>query len=77
MTFEEWVEATRKGPSLEDDATDHAAPSIDAIAYDAFSGGVEEEETQKPETLKNPDPPSPPGPRSLIKKRLSQPSLSK
>jgi hypothetical protein len=78
MTYEQWVKATKEGMSLGDDAADDAAPSIDATAYDAFSGGIEEEEeSQKPEILKNPDPPSSPGPRALFKKPLGQPSLSK
>jgi hypothetical protein len=77
MTYEQWVEATKKGISLEDDAADKATPSLDVSAYDAFSGGIEEDETPNPEALKNPDPPSDPGARGLFKKHLGQPSLSK
>jgi hypothetical protein len=81
MTYEQWVEATKKGISLGDDAAndaaDNATPIIDPIAYNAFSGEGEEEEAQKPETFKNPDPPSHPGPRGLFKKPLGQAFLSK
>jgi hypothetical protein len=85
MTFEQWVEATKKGAALGDDATDNAtdnaadnaAPSIDTIAYDAFSGGVEEEETQKPDTTEEPVQPSSHVPRGLLRKPLAQRSLSK
>jgi hypothetical protein len=81
MTYEQWVNATKKGISLGDDAengaVEDAATSIDVMAFDAFSGGIEEEEDQKPEALKKPDPPSPPGPRGIYKKSLGQPSLSK
>jgi len=77
MTYEQWVEATKGGITLEDDSVDHATLIIDPIACNAFSGEGEEEETQKPETPKNPDPPPPSGPRVLFKKPLGQPSLSK
>jgi hypothetical protein len=81
MTYEQWVQATKGGITLEDDsandAIENATPIIDPITCNAFSGEGEEEETQKPETLKNPDPPSPPGPRGIYKKPLGQPSLSK
>ena len=81
MTYEQWVQATKGGISLEDDAAndtaDDATPIVDPIACNAFSVEGEEEETQKPETLKNPDPPSHPGSRGLFKKPLGQPSLSK
>ena len=81
MTYEQWVQATKGGVSLEDDAAndtaDDATPIVDPIACNAFSGEGEEEETQKPETLKNPDPPSHPGSRGLFKKPLGQASLSK
>jgi hypothetical protein len=77
MTYEQWVEATKKGISLEGDAEDRTTLTLDATAYDAFSGGIEEEETPNPEALEIPDPPSAPGPRGLFKKPLSQPSLSK
>ena len=81
MTYEQWVKATKGGITLEDDSAntvaEDAAPIVDPIACNAFSGEGEEEETQKPETLKNPDPPSHPGSRGLFKKPLGQPSLSK
>ena len=81
MTYEQWVQATKGGVSLEDDAAndtaDNATPIIDPIACNAFSGEGEEEETQKPETLKNSEPPLPPGPRGLFRKSLCQSSLSK
>ena len=77
MTYEQWVEATKGGITLEDDSVDHATLIIDPIACNAFSGEGEEEETQKPETLKNSEPPLPPGPRGLFRKSLCQSSLSK
>jgi hypothetical protein len=81
MTYEQWVNATKKGISLGDDAEDGAAeaaaPSIDVMAFDAFSGGLEEEEDQKPVAIEEPVPPSHPGPRGLFRKSLGQSSLSK
>ena len=77
MTYEQWVEATKKGISLEDDEADRTTLTLDVTAYDAFSGGIEEEETPNPETLENPDHPSDPGARGLFRKHLGQPSLSK
>jgi hypothetical protein len=81
MTYEQWVKATKGGISLGDEAEDSvaedAAPDTDVPAYDAFSGGIEEEEDQKPEVLKPPDLPAPPGPRGLFRKSLGQSSLSK
>ena len=73
MTFEEWVNATSKGTLHQDDER----PSLCEAAYDALGGDVDEEEVQKLET---PNPRAEPPllhPRSLVKKPLGQPSLSK
>ena len=73
MTFEEWVCATSKGTTLEDDSK----PSIHATAYDTLSDDVEEEEAQKSNAANPPADPLSPRIRSMIKKPLGQPSLSK